>query len=237
MQISDIQSVKVDWMEGYRNDPCLKFVLKNGRKRHLWNDFRFRQYGNLFFAELEDEVRFIAHDRNDHNGFGGSVYKMQMVDGYSPAESGFKGCYHHEFKYNSGGGSHVASCKYEPETNCVYITGPWSSGESTVSRLVRPCVNVAILDPQYNNKLRNPNYYRQMQKLGKAWDGTYCSSSVTLEFAQEAVDKLAPWLDLYQGDYGWYPKWRDMEPKNPAKGRDKRFASEMSDEQSMCVEL
>jgi hypothetical protein len=235
MKISDIQTVKADWMEGYGNDPQLKFVLKDGHDLTPWGNFRWHQHGNIFYAEHEGEVHFIAHSRSDHNGFGGAMYELHMADDWTPAD--WHDCDTVQSQWGSGGGSHSVKCWWDANMRILHIKGPWSSSSSSVNRFFGPCIEVSVLTPQYNNKLRSPKYYESMRKQGRAWDGTYLATACTVEFARQAVDTLAPWLELYEGDYGWYPKKRDEAPKNPRKGRaPSYFGMDLSREQSRVVE-
>src|SRR3990167_399143 len=78
MQLSDIAKVRVDWMEQFANEPQLHITLKRDKRLIPWDQFRFRKYGELYFACQENEVRFVQHSPKNHEGFGGSKYVMQM---------------------------------------------------------------------------------------------------------------------------------------------------------------
>ena len=235
MRISDIAKVKVDWMEGYRNDPYLKFVLKADRKLAPCEVFRYRQSGNLFFAEHEGEVNFVVHDPGDHNGFGGRRFVLRMAEDWSPEN--WHDCSHNERDFGNGSIRKV-SCFYDKETHSVTLTGPWSSGETVVSTRFKPCIYVSTLEGPSRETIRNPQLYRKMKKQGREYEGTYFATSYTLEFVQEVIAKLAPHLELYQGDYGWYPVIKGEQPKNPRRGRPvSRCTSILSDVQASVVEL
>jgi hypothetical protein len=234
MKVSDISRVKVDWMERFGNDPELKFILKNGHSDLPYDQFRWVQYGSLYYAEQENEVAYLAQAHRDHAGFGGSVYRLRMADSWQRGQD-WQGL---ALSQNAEGWMvRPCGCRWHPEQQVVELRGPWHCGASRVSRQVKPILDVAVLKNEYNNMLRSPDYYRRMGKQGRAWDGTYCLKAFTLDFVREVVDKLAPWLDLYEGDYGWYPIYRGMEPKNPRKGRvPSVFFNEASDAQARIIE-
>ena len=236
MKLSDISHVKVDWMEKFSNDPELKFVLKAGRKLTPWADFRFRQKGQMFFAEHEGEVRFVAHDPRDHNGFGFAHYALVMEDGYDPQAAGWRDCNIIGARDHGSMCNRDVRCYYDPPTNTIHLTGPWSSGSVAMERAFGVAtMGVSTLEPEYNNKLRSPRYYQRMQKQGRGWDGTYMAVHYTLDFVREAVDKLAPHLELWQGDYGWTVKLRDMPPKRERRQPQPIGHPLLSEEQSFAV--
>jgi hypothetical protein len=201
MKISDIKTVKVDWMKGYGNDPHLKFILKRDRKLTPWEQFRFVQHGRLFFAEYENEVRFVAHDPGNHSGFGGSAFVLRMADSWD------------ECQWVSG----CKPCKYDPQTRTVTLCGPWSSNATAMSRAFCPVASADTLEGPSRLTVSSPRYYRQMQKIGRSWDGTYSATHYTLDFVREVIDVHAPHLELYEGDYGWYPVRKGEAPKNPRR--------------------
>jgi hypothetical protein len=215
MKISDIARIKVDWMERFGNDPHLEFILKRDAVLTPWEQFRFRQFRNLFVAEHEGEVRFVAHDRNDHNGFGGAVYNLHMADDWDSTQ--FRPCHRTEPRWNSGGGSMEARCQFDSTTRILTLTGPWSGGASGVSRLFRPVVSLSVLEGRHRNAIRDPKWYHRARKRGHAFDGTAYATACTLEFVQEALDVHAPHLELYEGDFGWYVKRKGDAPKNPRR--------------------
>jgi hypothetical protein len=233
MNIKDIAKVKVDWMEQFGNDPQLKFVLKYGCDLQPNDSFRFHQSGNIFYAESENEVRFYRHDRGDHNGFGGSKFKLHMADDWDASQ--WHDCSNHERVWMGGGAMRLAECNLNGRILSIF--GPWSSSAVMVEPFIGPCMDVRVLPAKYRDSLRNPAYFlRQRKRLGpKASEGLYLQCHLTVAFVRETLDRLAPWLDLYEGDYGWYPIMRDMEPKNPRKGRRYPLHENMSAEQNLIL--
>ncbi len=244
MKISSIQSVKVDWMEGYCNDPMLKCVVKKGAEGLIpESQFKWMQKGNLFYSEKEGEFKFFAHNKSDHSGFGGYTFDIQMSEDWN--SSNWNGCDQNEPAWGNGGrGSIRRKCYLETGNHgdrILHITGPWDCGTHRVCEEVREVVSVGILTPEYNNRLRNPDRFkRDREKYGeRASEGVYLGCTFTLEFAREMVDVLAPHLDLYKGDYGWYPMIRGGQPKNPRSGREKKHwkgSYFVSDAQAMVIE-
>ena len=164
------------------------------------------------------EVRFVFHSPNDHAGFGGAHYAMKMRDDWTPRPLG------------------CSKCRIEDRT--VHLYGPWSSSASAVTRAIRPVVSASIMPGKYREAIRNPNYYHRMKRRGRAYEGLFIGTAITLEFAREIIDRFAPHLDLYEGDFGWVPMIRGGEPKNPRRNRKpSRFSEGMSDEQAMVIEL
>lgn len=233
MKISDIARIKVDWMEKYSNDPHMTFVLKRDRKLTPWEQFRFHQKGTLFYAECESEIRFVSHDRNDHNGFGGGVYKLHMRDDWDA--STFRPCSRTEYRWGSGGSTMDVSCRFDADTRILSIKGPWHSGATGVTRAYKPVMEVATLEGPNRESIRNPAFYHRMRKRGHAHEGTPHSSCYTLDFVQEAIDRLAPHLELYEGDFGHYPVIKGNPPKNPRRGVKSRDGSFLSDQQMSAV--
>ena len=216
MNVSDIAKVKVNWMERSSNDPHVTFVLKRDRQLAPREERRYQKFGDLFVSIHENEVDYLAHDRNDHNGFGGYVWRLRMVDGFNGSD--FKPCKRTEPQWGSGGGFHHAHCYYETDTNTCIIKGPWLGSPVSVERVTGiKCINIATLEGPSRNSVAHPKYFRSMRKLGRAWDGTAIGTTYTLDFAREVIDRLKPEIELWEGDYGWTVKWRDMPPKNPRK--------------------
>ena len=233
MKVSDVRHVKVEWMEGFSNDPGLNFILKRGADIAPNESYRWNQTGSLYWAELDGQFKYLAQSHRDHEGFGGSIYTLAMSPEWAP-ESREWGMLDQDAE---GWMVRRCGCKYHPDRRSVMLRGPWHCGASRVSREVRPILDVGILTNEYNNRLRIPRYYQRMQRQGRAWDGTYLNCGVTLEFCQAVIDVHAPHLELYEGDYGWYPVRKGDDPKNPRKGRAySRFTAELSDEQARMVE-
>ena len=220
MKISDIAKVKVDWMEQFGNDPQLRFILKAGCDLTPFKQFRFNQSGNLFYAVADCEVKFFRHDRRDHNGFGGSRYDLRMADDWDASQ--WRDCQFDEMLWMSGGARRDVKCEilHNDGERILSFAGLWSSSAPAAKKFIGDCVDVSVMPAKYRESLRDAAYLqRQKQKLGiRAYEGLYLASHLTLDFVKEAVDRLAPHLDLYEGDYGWYPMMRDGEPKNPRKG-------------------
>ncbi len=262
MKMENIARCEINWMEGWANDPHITFVLKRDRKLAPIELFRYRQFGNLFFAEYENEVRFVSHSSNDHNGFGGHIHSMQMHDGYDPSEHGFRigkitlwektgggqfgwenvdsqgwvCCNSVQTQWGSGGGSHLACCWYDPILNTVHIKGPWSSGEVFVKKATGvSCISVATLEGPSRESIRNPEWYQRQRRKGIAYTGTPFATSYRVDFVQEVVDRLAPHAELWQGDYGWTVKLRGMEPKNPKRRGSPIGHAMLSGDQNMAV--
>lgn len=239
MNIRDIAKVKIDWMERYANDPRLEIVLKRDRKLIPWENFRFRQYGDLYFACMENEVRFVKHNARNHEGFGGARYVMRMEDSYrSEAGIVWPHCTRQVFEYDPPNqclhGKNVTrvSCHYDSEANTVTLFGPWSSNESYASQVTGvECIHVSVLDGPSRLAISHPKDYNRMQRQGRAYDGTYFATAITLDFAREAVDTFAPHAEMWQGDYGWTVKRRGMDPKNPRRLEGKPGHSDMAGEQ------
>jgi hypothetical protein len=232
MKITDIAHIKVNWMETWGNDPGLTFVLKRDRKLTPWEQFRFRQSGSLFYAEHESEIRFISHDRNDHNGFGGAIYTLHMADDWDV--STWRPCSRTERRWMSGGQTMEVSCQFNADTRILSIKGPWHSGATGVTRAYKPVMEVGTLEGPNRETVRAPEYYHRARKRGRAYDGCATYSCYTLDFVQEAIDRLAPHLELYEGDFGWYPVRKGDTPKNPRRNV-RPHESFLSDEQMSAV--
>lgn len=233
MEISDIHRIEVEWMEGYGNNPALLFILKRDKKLTPPSEFRWRQKGDMFYAIHNGEVRYLRHDRNDHNGFGFARFNLHMDDSWD--SSTWKGCGRNEPDFGSRTNRDV-TCSLDGRI--VTLTGPWSSGASVVSAIIGPIVHASTLEGPSRETIRNPEWYHRMKrKNGRAYRGTAFSSDYTLEFVQAAIDIHAPHLEMYEGDYGWYPVRKGDAPKNPRKGRPRVASACLSDEQSMVVEL
>jgi hypothetical protein len=70
-----IIDVKVDWMEGWGNNP--KFVVRLDREESPEN-FRFVQRGSCYVAQIEDLVRFFSYS-GPGDGYGGHQFEITMV--------------------------------------------------------------------------------------------------------------------------------------------------------------
>lgn len=240
MEVRNIKRIEVNWMEGWGNDPHLTFVLKRDCVLTPESEFRYRQYGRLFYAVHANEVRFVMHDPNDHNGFGGHRYDLRMAEDWDATQ--FHGCQRTEPQWDSGGGSMTAKCwqdTNEHGVRVVHLTGPWSSGASVVSKCIgQPVISVGTLTGPNRETVRNLEWYHRRKRQGRAYLGTAYATKYTLEFVQLAIDALAPHLELYEGDYGWYPVRKGDKPKNPRRRMDRKpFDPYRSDEQSRAVEF
>ena len=202
----DVRKVRVDWMEAFGNDPSLTIFLKPGKDRAHLRDMRFRQYGGLFVAERENEVIHVTHSKSDHEGFGGSWWELPMADNYDPIASKWRDCpyrcigNHHywddqgRYCYDRNKWDWMPCCRYEGENRIMYLRGPWSGSSVAAGRaLGKPIIDVAC-------QAILPNY-----------GGHVC---LTVDFCRELVDKFAPHAEMWEGDFGWTVKWRDMPPKN-----------------------
>lgn len=56
-------------------------------RRPALEDFTFKRYGNMFFAEVDSFVRIFRHEPGTTKGFAGSEYTLKFEDG----EHTFKG--------------------------------------------------------------------------------------------------------------------------------------------------
>ena len=212
MKIEDVRKVKIDWMKGYGNDPFVTIFLKPGRDRFRLRDMQFRQYKNLFVGERDNEVIHVTHSKRDHEGFGGSWYELPMSSDYDVVASGWRDC-----PYRCTGAHHywddqnrycvsrnvfdwMPCCRYEGENRIMYLRGPWSGSSVAAGRAIgKPLIDVAC-------RAVLPHY-----------GGAIC---LTVEFCRELVDKFAPHAEMWEGDFGWTVKWRDMPPKNPRRYKD-----------------
>ena len=212
MHISDVRKVNIDWMLQYGNDPTVTVFLKPGRERVWLRDMKFRQFGRLFVGERDNEVIHVTHSKNDHEGFGGSWYELPMADDYDPIAAKWLDCPYRctgQHYYWDSAGRYCVShnvfdwrpcCRYEGETRTMFLRGPWSgSSVSAGNAIGKPIIDVAC-----NAVL--PHY-----------GGHVC---LTVEFCRELVDKFAPHAEMWEGDFGWTVKWRDMPPKNPRRFRE-----------------
>ena len=100
------------------------------------------------------------------------------------------------------------------------LKGPWSGAASELSLLWKPVLNVLLRTPKYNEK------------------SSFLTGTFTKESLEPLLSILAPDIELYGGDYGWYPKKIGEVPKNPRQGRHYRLISEsLSDEQARIIEV
>jgi hypothetical protein len=231
MKTQDICRVEVEWMEQFGNNPQLQFVLKRDRVLTPSSEFRWNQNGNLFYAVKDGEVRYLYHNRNDHNGFGFAKFELHMADDWDASQ--WKDCARHERDFGSRTNRDVC-CVLNGRV--LTLTGPWSSGASAVSAQIGPIVSTSTLEGPSRVTVCNPNWYHRQKRKGRAYQGTAFATNHTLEFVQSAIDVHAPHLEMYEGDYGWYPVRKGDPPKNPRKGRTRVFDPSLSDEQSMAVE-
>jgi len=220
VRISDIKRITVDWMEKFGNNPMMEFVLKRDRKLTPRELFRWYQSGNLFYSEHEGEVRYLVHDRSDHNGFGCARFSLHMAEGWEETKEGREwrdcSCIQHDWGSRC---DREVSCRFDRETRILTLQGPWSSGQSVVSSIIGPVVAVSTLEGPSRTTVNNPDWYHRQKRQGRAYVGTAFATSYTLAFVQEVVDILAPHLWLYEGDFSWYPVRKGDYPKNPNKGK------------------
>lgn len=231
MKVADIARVEVEWFERYANNPELRFVLKRYSTLTPSEGFRYKQIGNLFYAEHEGEVRYYAHNRNNHNGFGFAKFVLHMHDDWDA--STWKNCYRTEREHGSMCSQDVA-CVLSGRT--ITLTGPWSSGATVASKaLGKPVVHCAVLEGRHREAINHPESYQKWRRRGRRYEGTPYSADLTLDFVQEAIDRHAPHLEMYEGDYGWYPVRKGDEPKNPRKGRARTDDGQLDDVQAMIA--
>jgi hypothetical protein len=230
MQINDIAKIEINWMEQFANDPHVTFVLKRDRAIAKREDFRYRQYGNLFVAEYQHEVDFCAHDKKDHAGYGGREFILHMADDWYPNRTELNSC----TGFNWNDTKH--RCSYHPDDHTMHIFGPWSSGPVAVQQLSGiACMDVATLEGNSRETIRNFKWHQKQKKQGRNYTGTAFATNYTLDFVREAIDKLAPHVELWEGDYGWTVKMRDMPPKNTRRRTKPIGHSLMSAEQSAAI--
>lgn len=229
--LNKIAKVRVNWMEGYANDPQLVFVFKRDAELVPLEEFRYDQIKNTFYAVKDDEVQYYTHNRNDHNGFASRQFHLHMADSWDASQ--WKDCCTVQYDYGA---------RYERRAYCTLkgriltLTGPWSSGASYISKLIGPVVHVSVLTGSNRETIRNPQRYHWAKRRGRAYEGLHYAADFTLEAVQAAIDKYAPHLEMYEGDYGWYPVRKGDTPKNPRRGR-VYFNSEVSDEQARIITL
>jgi hypothetical protein len=236
VKISDIARVDVNWMEGCRNDPGLRFVLKRDRELTPSSEFRYKQSGNIFYAVHESEVRFVAHNRNDHNGFGFARFDLHMHDDWDASQ--WKPCQQLDGKplvQRDFGSMSYREVSCTLEGRILHLTGPWSSGASVVSKIIGPVVDVSVLTGPNRETIRNPKWYHRNKRRNRAYEGMHYAANLTLEFVQEAIDVHAPHLEMYEGDFGWYPVRKGDQPKNPRKGIQRPADLMLDDTQAMVV--
>jgi len=65
-------------------------------KRPLLEDFTFKKYGNMFFAEVDGFVRVFLHEPGTTKGFAGSEWILNFEDGPKT----FKGCLWEPTEFN-----------------------------------------------------------------------------------------------------------------------------------------
>jgi hypothetical protein len=90
-----IHDVKVDWMEGYANDPHLTvtwhvvnedgseepFDWRNDEHKEIICGLKYEKRENLVLAKVGDHVKFNSIcDRKD-GGYGGSSFTFELTDG------------------------------------------------------------------------------------------------------------------------------------------------------------
>lgn len=72
-----ILDLKVNWWDGYGNDPTFQVLVDNLPNRE---DMRFEQKENCYFAELDGYVQFFFYDKPG-DGYGGAIFNIVMKDG------------------------------------------------------------------------------------------------------------------------------------------------------------
>lgn len=241
MKVNDVARVEVEWFPTFVNDPEIRLILKRDRELTMSTVFRWRGcaqpgWSHMFYTEHEGEVQFLLHNPRDHEGFGWRQYHLHMADDWDPNVAKWVGCNKLEFDCGAGFNRKV-ECTFNPHTRMLTLTGPWSSGASAVSRLLRPVISAATLTGPNRLTVSNPDYYHRMKRQGRAHQGTPYSTYYTLAFMQEVIDTHAPWLELYNGDYGHYPVRKGDAPKNPRKGRPRVSCLDLSDDQCRAIEF
>ena len=82
MKEPKILYIQVDWRDHVQNDAELRVLLDRVAKRE---EFTFTKKGAFYYAELGDEVMFLAHTKEtpeeNEGGFGGSIFELSMDDG------------------------------------------------------------------------------------------------------------------------------------------------------------
>lgn len=232
MKVSDVAKVQVDWMEGFGNWPRLILVLKRDAEVAPRESFRWKEHDGLFYAEHEGEVRFVYHDRNDHQGFGGSEFKLQMDDSWDA--STFRPCHRTERAWMSDR-HREHNCTLDGRT--VTICGPWHCGSSELTPVLGPVVEITVIEGKDRTCFKNLKALKRERayaKAGKrfAYEGSPTSCTLKLSLLQEIIDRHAPHLEMYQGDLCYFPMLKGGQPKCPRKDVSVR-ESKLSDEQRM----
>jgi len=73
-----IISGSINWMEGCVNDPQIEVLVD---KIPPAEDFLFEKRGDLYFAMVDGYVKMFAWHGKPDNGFGGSKFDINMIDG------------------------------------------------------------------------------------------------------------------------------------------------------------
>jgi len=74
-----ITKPEIDWMEGWANDPKLKFTVD---KMPANDEYVYTKKGNLYFALHECGLAsYFAHSPGNESGYGGREFTLQMADG------------------------------------------------------------------------------------------------------------------------------------------------------------
>lgn len=108
--------------------------------------------------------------------------------------------FYHNPQHEDGYNGQAFTLNMRDATPCT-IKGPWSSRAQVASQFVGTDVVDMGVRP------------------GAGAVNSMCllAYALTLNFVNEVLAVLAPELEMYEGDSGWYPKRRDSAPKNPRK--------------------
>jgi len=77
-----VKGAKIDWYEGFGNDPKLQLLVDKIPEQH---DLVYIPYeighGYLYLAWHENYVHYLYHDPDDERGFGGRCFNLRTQDG------------------------------------------------------------------------------------------------------------------------------------------------------------
>lgn len=78
-----VHKAEVNWYEGYANDPVLVIHVDHWpRGEEFQYQVLNRQGSNLYWAQHPDgAVSFHCHNLSNENGYGGAIFKLNMLDG------------------------------------------------------------------------------------------------------------------------------------------------------------
>jgi|TARA_R110001583_G_scaffold163_2_gene1500 hypothetical protein len=76
-----ILDAKIDWMEKWGNEPVLQILVE---KVFNINEFKYDVIEgtrtDLYFAQLDGQVSYFAHNKFDETGFAGRTYSLQPAE-------------------------------------------------------------------------------------------------------------------------------------------------------------